>query len=85
MIISREKYDKVNARNVDLAGQVRDLNKESRCLYTENKDLRFENEELKELLKRIEELATSNTYNNDKAVLGKIKEVISDYQSTNNF
>ena len=85
MFISRKEYDKVNARNVDLAGQVRDLNKENRCLYTENKDLRFENEELQDLLKRVEELATSNTYNNDKAVLGKIKEVISRYQSTNNF
>ena len=85
MIITRKEYDKVNARNVNLAGQVRDLNKENRCLYVENKDLRFENEELQDLIVRIAGLATSNTYNNDKAVLGKIKEVISDYQSTNNF
>lgn len=85
MFISRKEYDKVNARNVNLAGQVRDLNKENKCLYTENKDLRFENEELQDLLKRVEELATKNTLGNEKAILRTIKEVISDYQSTNNF
>ena len=39
-------------------------------------ELTFECKELKEKLYRIEGLATSNTYGNDKAILGKLKEVI---------
>jgi len=36
-----------------------------------------------ELIKRITDLVNSNKYNNEKAVLNKIKELISDYQSQN--
>ena len=32
MFISRKDYDEINARAVELAGQVRDLNQENRCL-----------------------------------------------------
>jgi hypothetical protein len=52
-------------------------------LQKKNKELRFENEEQKELIDRIARVATSNSYNNEKAILGKIKELISDYQSQN--
>lgn len=41
------------------------------------------NEEQKELIARIKRIATSNRYNNEKAILSKIKELISDYQSQN--
>lgn len=85
MFISRKDYDELNARTAELAGQVRDLNQENRCLYNEKKQIFNENEKIKEILETVTALATSNTYNNDKAVLGKIKEVILDYQSTNNF
>ena len=46
-------------------------------------DLQKKNEEQEELINRIKRIATSNTYNNEKAILGKIKELISDYQSQN--
>lgn len=48
-----------------------------------NKELRDENEEQGDFIKRIEKLVNSNKYNNEKAVLNKIKELISDYQSQN--
>ena len=52
-------------------------------LQKQNKELRFENDEQKELIDRITKIATANSYNNEKAILGKIKELISDYQSQN--
>lgn len=97
MFGSNRAYDKLSARNVELARKVKrqdekienrnvliaDMEKQATALYKENKDLRFENEEQKDLINRIEKLAISNTYNNEKAVLSKIKELVNDYQSRN--
>ncbi len=77
---------KVEDRNIliaDLQKQNEELSNENIAVYEENKDLRFENEEHSELIDRIKRIATSNAYNNEKAILGKIKELISDYQSQN--
>lgn len=46
--------------------------------------LQIENKMLKELFSKVYYLATSNTYGNDKAILGKIREVIAS-PNTNNF
>lgn len=67
----------------DMQKKNEELSNENIAVHEENKDLRFENEEQKELIDRISRIATSNTYNNEKAILGKIKELISDYQSQN--
>lgn len=75
MIITKRAYDKVNARNVELAKEVRDLNNESKYLHEENRDLRYENEEQEDALKEIIKLTTCNKYNNSKAILRKIKEL----------
>ena len=56
---------------------------ENLALYEENKDLRFENEEQREFISRIDRLVNSNKYNNEKAILNKLKELVSDYQSLN--
>lgn len=67
-----------------------ELQEENITLYEENKDLRFENEEFKlddktkeKLLQEISRLTTQNTYNNEKAILDKIRELVHDYQSKN--
>ena len=78
-----KEIDKLNKRNVELARQVRDLNKENLAVHEENKDLRFENEEQKELIDRIKSLVSCNKYNNEKAILDKMKELVEDYQSNN--
>lgn len=62
---------------------IKDMEGQAKVLYEENKDLRFENEEQRDLISRIERLVNSNKYNNEKAVLRKIKELVSDYQSIN--
>lgn len=56
---------------------------ENIALYEENKDLRFENEEQREFINRLDRLVNSNKYNNEKAILSKLKELVSDYQSLN--
>ena len=77
---------KVENRNIliaDLQKKNKELSNENIAVYGENKDLRFENEEQGELIDRIKRIATSNAYNNEKAILGKIKELISDFDSQN--
>lgn len=77
---------KVENRNIliaDLQKKNKELSNENIAVYEENKDLRFENEEQKELIDRIKRIATSNAYNNEKVILGKIKELISDAESQN--
>jgi hypothetical protein len=77
---------KIEDRNIliaDLQKQNKELTNENLAVHEENKDLRFENDEQKELIDRIKRIATSNSYNNEKAILSKIKELISDYQSQN--
>ena len=59
------------------------LKEENLAVHNENKDLRFENEEQKEFINRISKIATANSYNNEKVILNKIKELVNDYQSNN--
>lgn len=60
-----------------------ELKEENLAVHNENKDLRFENEEQKELIERISKLVSCNKYNNEKAILDKMKELVEDYQSNN--
>lgn len=61
--------------------EIHQCQEENKALYNENKDLRFNNEELSELVKRIKNLAESNSYNNEKSILNKIKELVKDFDS----
>lgn len=86
----QEKIDELNARCVDLAQQLRDSKlenkqlKEIRLFEVRNNAKILEQNNVKaELIKRITDLANANKYNNEKAVLDKIKELVSDYQSIN--
>lgn len=60
-----------------------ELKEENLAVHNENKELRFENEEQKELIERIKSLVSCNKYNNEKAILDKMKELVEDYQSNN--
>ena len=70
---------KVEDRNILIA----DLQKENEELLNKNIAVYEENEEQKELIDRIKRIATSNAYNNEKAILGKIKELILDAENQN--
>lgn len=75
------KNQAVMIRNRDIL--IRDMEKQAQALYEENKEVRYELELKDLLIERIERLISSNKYNNEKAVLDKIKELVSDYQSLN--
>ena len=83
----KENYEAmIENRNVliaDLQKKNEELSNENIAIYEENKELRFENDEQIELIDRITRVATANAYNNEKVILSKIKELISDYQSQN--
>lgn len=85
-IITNKRYDELEARTVDLAGIAKDLYDENKELKNKNERiennnfmLARENQKLTRKLKEIAELTTCNTYNNEKAVYDKIKELCKKY------
>lgn len=62
---------------------IRDMQEQAKVLHEENKDLRFKNEELVELLNEIADRAFTCPLDSEKIVLDKIKELVRDYQSEN--
>lgn len=82
----KEAESRIKNRNMliaDLQNKNNELIKENIAVHEENKELRFENEEQADLIKRISNLVSLNKYNNEKVFLNKIKELVSDYQSIN--
>lgn len=82
----KDAESRIKNRNMLIADlQIRneDLTKENLVVHEENKELRFENEEQADLIKRISNLVSLNKYNNEKVFLNKTKELVSDYQSIN--
>lgn len=75
----KDAESKVENRNM----LIKEMEEQAKALYEENKDLRFENEEQLDLIKRIDKLVNSNKYNNEKAIIDKIKELVSDCKSIN--
>ena len=76
----------IENRNIliaNLQNKIELQKKENLALYDENKDLRFENEEQKDFIDRLDRLINSNKYNNEKSILNKTKELVHDYQSIN--
>ncbi|MCI8640324.1 MAG: hypothetical protein HFJ59_00355 [Clostridia bacterium] len=82
----KEKQSLLEARTNALKRaeqEIMGMRKENLALYKENKDLMNDNEEQKELIGRIINLVSGNKYNNEKVILNKIKELISDSESQN--
>lgn len=86
----QEKIDELNARNIELAIQLRDIKLENKQLreirlqeVRNNTKILKQNNKQADLINRVNDLINSNKYNNEKAVLNKIKELVSDYQSIN--
>ena len=80
----KEAESRIKNKNIviaDLQNKNEELTKENLAVHEENKELRFENEEQADLIKRISNLVSLN--NNEKVFLNKIKELVSDYQSIN--
>ena len=83
MFGSNRDYDRLSARNVELARMVKEKSEEVQKLQElRNQDLHNntilinENTKLIQIIDRVEVLASQNRYNNEKVILDKIKEVI---------
>lgn len=83
MFGSNREYDRLSARNVELARMVKEKSEEVQKLQElRNQDLHNntilinENTKLIQIIDRVEALASQNRYNNEKVILHKIKEVI---------
>ena len=83
MFGSNREYDRLSARNVELARMVKEKSEEVQKLQElRNQDLHNntilinENTKLIQIIDRVEVLASQNRYNNEKVILDKIKEVI---------
>ncbi len=88
MFICKREVDKLNARNVELARQLRDVKQENKELKEIRKtEVRNNTLILKvntaqsKLINEIEKELSSNAYGNEKAKIDKIKELVHDYQS----
>ena len=83
-MIKNEKLQRVwntKARRLRMAQEkIYKLNEENKELYKQNTKLRCENEEKKDVLEEIKQLATCNTYNNASVILQKIKERCHEYE-----
>ena len=75
-----KKDKKIANQNV----MIKNRDKLITTLSNQRHSLHNENKILKEILSNVYYMATSNTYGNDRAILGKIKEVIAS-PNTNNF
>ena len=85
----QKEIDKLNARIVELIEEIEEKDedlriqeynnyqiiKENEKARNENADLRCENDELKDTLRRINQLMTINQYNNAEALKRKIIEL----------
>ena len=59
------------------------MEQQAKTQYEEKKQLEKEIANQKNLIIKIKWLLKVNKYNNEKAILGKIKELVTDYQSNN--
>lgn len=68
-----ENYEAmIENRNVLIA----DMEKQANALYEENKDLRYEIDELKDILKEINNLSRTQQYGSVKNLQNKIKSIL---------
>ncbi len=77
---SLEKAEERVEELATLKNYYKDITKEQQTTI-DNQDKTLDKQN--DLIKRITALAESNTCNNEKAILDKIKELVSDYQSLN--
>lgn len=79
-----EKINRVNEKEMKRQDFLIDMYRTEQGTLLQNaQELREKNTDLENILKEINYTATRNLYNNEKVSLRKVKELASDYQSTN--
>ncbi|WP_300903377.1 hypothetical protein [uncultured Clostridium sp.] len=86
MFKRKEKQSLLEARTKALKNaemEIKELKQIRLQEVRNNTKILEQNNKKTELIKRITDLVNSNKYNNEKAFIRRIKELISDYQSQN--
>ena len=82
-----DKLDEAEARNVELARQLKKELNENKNLRKTNQHnnivLLNKNRKQEKFIKEIIKLSEVNTYNNERIIFSKIKELVHDYKSKN--
>lgn len=79
--VKKDDIDKLNARCVELARKLKQIEESLEIQEKINDENMQEIKQLRNTLKSINELITSNHYNNISVIINKIKELTIDYQS----
>lgn len=79
--VKTDDIDKLNARCVELARKLKQIEESLEIQEKINDKNREEIKQLKVTLELINKLTTNNQYNNTSVIIKKIKELTSDYQS----
>ena len=80
---SRKSLDNAERKIEDYNILLKNMNEQAKVQYEEKKQLEKEIANQQDLIRRIKWLIKANKYNNEKAVLGKIKELVTDWKSNN--
>lgn len=80
---SRKNLDKAERKIEDYNILLATMEQQAKAQYEEKKKLEKEIANKDDLIRKVKWLLRINKYNNEKAVLGKIKELVTDYQSNN--
>lgn len=80
---SRKSLDNAERKIEDYNILLKNMEEQAKVQYEEKKQLEKEIENKNDLIRKVRWLLRINKYNNEEAVLGKIKELVTDYQSNN--
>lgn len=80
---SRKSLDNAERKIEDYNILLKNMEEQAKVQYEEKKQLEKEIENKNDLIRKVRWLLRINKYNNENAILGKIKELVTDYQSNN--
>lgn len=80
---SRKSLDNAERKIEDYNILLKNMEEQAKVQYEEKKQLEKEIANKNDLIRKVRWLLRINKYNNENAILGKIKELVTEHQSNN--
>lgn len=80
---SRKSLDNAERKIEDYNILLKNMEEQAKVQYEEKKQLEKEIADKNDLIRKVRWLLRINKYNNENAILGKIKELVTEHQSNN--
>lgn len=80
---SRKSLDNAERKIEDYNILLKNMKEQAKVQYEEKKQLEKEIANKNDLIRKVRWLLRINKYNNENAILGKIKELVTEHQSNN--